>query len=85
MFNIGPGDGFGIFTVISDHYGDSGIVSPHAVDQILKLVISQESLCSDSNQGTDIILCKDQTTVGEKDAPFSNILSRFWRMVWYSI
>lgn len=77
MFDIGPGDGFGIFTVISDHYGDSGIVSPHAVDQILKLVISQESLCSNGNEGTDVILCKDQTSVGEKYAPFQTFYPEF--------
>lgn len=59
MFDVRPGDAFGVFTVISDHYGDGGIVSPHAVDKILKLVIAQESLCSYGNEGTDIVLCRE--------------------------
>lgn len=59
MFDVRPGDGFGIFTVVSDYYGDGRIVSSHAVDKILKLVIPQESLRSNGNKGTDIILCRD--------------------------
>lgn len=59
MFDVRPRDGFGIFTVISDYYGDSRIVSSHAVDKILKLIITQESLRSYGNQGTDIVLCRD--------------------------
>lgn len=68
MFDVRPGDGFGIFTVVSDYYGDGRIVSSHAVDKILKLVIPQESLRSNGNKGTDIILCRDgnQTTVRGK-------------------
>lgn len=57
MFDVRPGDGFGIFTVISDYYGDSRIVSSDAVDKIVKLIITQESLCSYGNEGTDIVVC----------------------------
>ncbi len=57
MFDVRPGDGFGIFTVISDYYGYSRIVTSHAVDKILKLIITQESLRSYGNKGTDIVLC----------------------------
>lgn len=58
MFDVRPGDGFGIFTVIRDYYGDSRIVPPHAVYEILKLIVTQESLRSYGNEGTDIILCE---------------------------
>ncbi len=60
MFDVRPGDGFGIFTVISDYYGDSRIVFSHAVNQILKLIITQESLCSYGNEGADIVLCRER-------------------------
>lgn len=59
MFDVRPRDGFGIFTVISDYYGDSRIVSSHAVDEVLKLVIPKESLCGNGDEGTDIILYRD--------------------------
>lgn len=39
MFNERSRDGFGIFTVISNDYGDGRIVSSHAVDKILQLVV----------------------------------------------
>lgn len=71
MFNVGPSDGFGVFAVVGDHYCDRGIVSPHAVDEILKFVVAQERLGRDGDQGADIILCKDHTTVGENSFPSS--------------
>lgn len=58
MFDVGPRDGFGIFAIVSDHYGDGGIVPSDAVDKISKLVVSQESLCGDGNEGADVILCR---------------------------
>lgn len=39
MFNERPRDGFGIFTVVSNYYGDGRIVFSHAVDKILQLVV----------------------------------------------
>ncbi len=60
MFNVRPGDGFGIFTVISDYYGNGRIVSPYAVDKILELIITKESLCCYGDEGTDIVLCKER-------------------------
>lgn len=66
MFNVKPGDGFGIFTVISDYYGDSRIVSSHAVDKILKLIITQESLRSYGNEGTDVVLCRERRSNNSK-------------------
>lgn len=59
MFNVRPGDSLGILTVVSDYYCNSGIVSSHAVDEILKLIITQESLCSYGNQSADIVLCRE--------------------------
>lgn len=63
MFDVRPGDGLGIFTVISDYYGDSGVVSSHTVDKILKLIIAQESLRGYGNEGTDIVLCKERISI----------------------
>ena len=48
-----------IFTVISDYYGHSRIVSSHTIDKILKLIITQESLGGYGNKGTDIVLCRE--------------------------
>lgn len=59
MFDVRPRDGLGIFTVISDYYGDSRIVSSHVVDEVLKLVIPKESLCGNGDEGTDIILYRE--------------------------
>lgn len=56
MFDVRPGDGFRIFAVISDYYGYSGIVSPHAVDKILELIVSEEGLCSYGNKSAHIVL-----------------------------
>ena len=55
MLNVWPRYSLGIFTVISNHYGDSWIVSPHTVDKILKLVVAQESFGCYGNQGTDVV------------------------------
>lgn len=60
MLDVRPRDGFGIFTVISNYYGDSRIVSSHTVDEILKLIITQESLGSYGNEGTDIVVCRKE-------------------------
>lgn len=62
MFDVGPRHGFGVFAVVSDHYGDAWIVPSDAVDKILKLVIPQEGLCSHGNEGTDVILCSGGRT-----------------------
>lgn len=40
MFDVGSRNSFGIFTVISNYYGYSRIVSSHTVDKILKLIIT---------------------------------------------
>lgn len=58
MFDVGPRDGFGVFAIVSDHYGDGGIVPSDAVDKILKLFVSKESLCGDGNEGADVKLCR---------------------------
>lgn len=56
MFDVRPGDGFGVFAVVGDDDGDGGIISPDAVDQILELIVPQEGLCSYGNEGTDVVL-----------------------------
>lgn len=67
MFDERPRNCFGIFAVISDHYGDGGIVSSHAVDEILKLIITQESFGSYGNQGTNVVLCREGRPLEETD------------------
>lgn len=59
MFDVRPRNGLGGFAVISYDYSDGRIVSSHAVYKILKLIISQESLGSYGNEGTDIVLCRE--------------------------
>ena len=59
MFDVRPRNGLGVFAVISDYYSDGWIVSSHAVDKILKLIITQESLCSYGYEGTDVVLCRE--------------------------
>lgn len=76
MFNVRPRDGLGVFTVISDYYGDIRIVSSHAVDEILKLVIPKESLCRNRDEGTDIILYKD----GRSDNCYPYLKIYLWYM-----
>lgn len=60
VLDVRPRDGFGILAVISNYYSDGGIVSPDAVNKILKLFITQESLCSYGHEGTDVILCRQR-------------------------
>lgn len=67
MFDMRPGDGLGIFTVISDYYGDSRIVSSDAVNKILKLIITQESLSSYGNKGTDIVVYRGDNRQASND------------------
>lgn len=55
MFDVRARDSLGVFAVISYYYGDSGIVSSHAVDEILELVIAQESFGCYRNKGTDVV------------------------------
>lgn len=69
MLDVRPRDGFGIFTVISNYYGDSGIVSSHAVDKILKLIITQESLGSYGNEGADIVVCREEGSDRSYNSP----------------
>lgn len=71
MLNVGPRDSLGIFTVISNYYGDSGIVSSHAVDEILKFIITQESFGSYGNKGTDIVFYKERRRTENKTVSFS--------------
>lgn len=60
VLDVRPGDCFGIFAVISDHYGDGGIVPPDAVDEVLKLFIPQEGLCGYCHKSADVVLCRGQ-------------------------
>lgn len=62
MLDVRPGDGFGIFTVISNYNGDGGIVFSHTVDKILKLIVAQERLGSDGNKGADVVLCTPENS-----------------------
>lgn len=59
VFDVRPGDGSWILTVISDDDGDCGIEPSDAVDQILELVVTQERLGSYCNQSSDIVVCRD--------------------------
>lgn len=59
MFDVRPRDGLGIFTVISDNYGNSRVVSSDAVDKIFKLIVTQERFCRYCHEGADVVLCRE--------------------------
>lgn len=58
MLDVRPGDSFWIFAVVCDYDCDSWIVLSDTVDQNLKFIIPQESLCSNGNQSADVIFCR---------------------------
>lgn len=56
MLNVWAGHHPGVFAVISYHYGNSGVVEPYAVNQVLELVIAQKGFSGDRHQSADVVL-----------------------------
>ena len=55
MFDVGSRHSLGRFAVVGDHDGHGGVVPPHAVDEVLELVVAQEGLGGYGDQGADVV------------------------------
>lgn len=55
MFNVRPRDALRVFTVISDDDGDCRVELPDAVNEVLKLFVTQKRFCGDGHESADII------------------------------
>lgn len=56
VFNVRTSNWLRVFIVICDHYGDSGIILPNAVDEIFEFVIAQKGLGGNGNQSSNVVL-----------------------------
>ena len=60
MFNVGAGHSLGVFAVVSDHYGNGGVVFSHAVDEVLELIVAQEGFGGDGDKGADVVFYQER-------------------------
>lgn len=80
LFNVRPTHRFRVFTVICDHYGDSRVVLPYAVNEIFEFVITKEGLGGYGDKGTDIVLLSGNNRTRDKHN--KPIKLNFWHQIY---
>lgn len=56
MLNMRPSHWLGVFIIICYHDGDSGIIFPYAVDEVVQFFIAQKGLCGDGHKCAYVVL-----------------------------